>query len=54
VHVWPKNSQGAALVTNQRLLESDLTPLAFLSVDNRLNDAAAAEGLTPQNLNDHP
>ena len=42
-----------ALVTNQRLLANNLAPLIFLSADNRLNDAASAEGLTVDNPNQH-
>ncbi len=43
-----------AIVTNQRLLANNLAPLTFLSADDRLNDAASAEGLTVDNPNHHP
>lgn len=43
-----------AVVANQRLVDNDLGPLVFLSSDDRLNDAASAEGLTVDNPNHHP
>jgi len=43
-----------AVVTNQRLLANNLVPLIFLSADNRLNNAASAEGLAVDNPNHHP
>lgn len=43
-----------AVVANQRLVDNDLAPLIFLSSDDRLNDAASAEGLTVDNPNHHP
>ena len=43
-----------ALVANQRLIDGGLTPLIFLSADDRMNDAASAEGLAVDNPNDHP
>jgi predicted nucleic acid-binding protein len=43
-----------AMVTNQQLLANNLAPLIFLSVDERLNQAAAAKGLAVVNPNDHP
>ncbi len=43
-----------ALVSNRHLLANDLPPLAFLSADDRLNQAASAEGLTIDNPNTHP
>ena len=44
----------AALVANRHLLADGLTPLIFLSADDRLNDAASAEGLAVDNPNQHP
>lgn len=41
----------SALETNEHLLETDLPPLTFVSADERLLNAAAAEGLTTANLN---
>lgn len=38
---------------NQRLVEAGEPALTFLSADDRLNDAAAAEGLMVDNPNDH-
>lgn len=43
-----------AVVANQRLVDSDLAPLIFLSSDDRLNDAASAQGLVVDNPNQHP
>ena len=43
-----------ALVAKQRLIDGGLTPLIFLSADDRMNDAASAEGLAVDNPNDHP
>jgi predicted nucleic acid-binding protein len=43
-----------AIISNQQLLANGLTPLTFLSADDRLNNAAAAEGLGVDNPNDHP
>jgi predicted nucleic acid-binding protein len=43
-----------AVVANQRLVDNNLPPLIFLSSDDRLNDAASAEGLTVDNPNHHP
>jgi len=43
-----------ALSINQRLVETEESVLTFLSADDRLNDAAAAEGLAVDNPNDHP
>ncbi|WP_423223682.1 type II toxin-antitoxin system VapC family toxin [Candidatus Amarolinea aalborgensis] len=43
-----------AVVSNRHLLANDLAPLAFLSADDRLNQAASAEGLTVDNPNTHP
>jgi predicted nucleic acid-binding protein len=43
-----------AVVANQRLVDSNLAPLVFLSSDDRLNDAASAEGLRVDNPNRHP
>jgi len=42
-----------AVVTNQRLLANNLVPLTFLSADDRLNNAASAEGLAVDNPNHH-
>jgi len=42
-----------AMVVNQQLLANNFAPLTFLSADNRLNEAAAAEGLVVDNPNDH-
>ena len=44
----------AAVVANQQLLAHGFAPLIFLSADDRLNAAAAAEGLAVDNPNDHP
>jgi len=44
----------AAVVANQQLLANNLAPLIFLSADERLNNAASAEGLTVDNPNHHP
>ena len=44
----------AAMVSKQALLADDLPPLVFLSADDRLNRAAAAEGLAVDNPNSHP
>ncbi len=43
-----------AVVANHQLLANNLTPLTFLSADDRLNDAAYAEGLMMDNPNHHP
>jgi len=43
-----------ALAAQQSLQQHDLTPLIFLSADDRLNEAASAEGLTVDNPNRHP
>jgi predicted nucleic acid-binding protein len=43
-----------AVVANQQLLANNLSPLIFLSADDRLNDAAYAEGLMVDNPNHHP
>jgi predicted nucleic acid-binding protein len=43
-----------AVVANQRLVGSNLAPLVFLSSDDRLNEAASAEGLAVDNPNHHP
>jgi predicted nucleic acid-binding protein len=43
----------AAVVTNRHLLADGLAPLAFLSADDRLNDAALAEGIAVDNPNRH-
>ena len=42
-----------AVVANRRLLGERLAPLTFLSADDRLNDAASAEGITVDNPNRH-
>jgi predicted nucleic acid-binding protein len=42
-----------AVFANQRLVDHDLAPLIFLSSDDRLNDAASAEGLAVDNPNHH-
>jgi len=42
-----------AVITNQRLVDYDLAPLIFLSADDRLNEAASAEGLAVDNPNHH-
>jgi len=44
----------SALIANQVLQAASLTPLVFLSADDRLNKAAASEGLTVDNPNTHP
>lgn len=43
----------AALIVNQQLRASQLSPLVFLCADGRLLAAAAAEGLAVDNPNDH-
>ena len=43
----------AAVVANRHLLADGLAPLTFLSADDRLNDAASAEGLAVDNPNQH-
>jgi uncharacterized protein len=43
-----------AVVVNRRLVGSNLAPLIFLSSDDRLNQAASAEGLAVDNPNHHP
>jgi predicted nucleic acid-binding protein len=43
-----------ALSVNRWLVEAGEQALMFLSADDRLNDAAAAEGLAVDNPNDHP
>jgi len=43
----------AAVVANRHLLADGLAPLTFLSADDRLNDAASAEGLAVDNPNRH-
>jgi len=42
-----------ALTVQQSLQRRGLPALTFLSADNRLNDAASAEGLTVDNPNEH-
>jgi len=42
-----------ALTVNEWLLANDLSPLTFMSADDRLLAAAAAEGLAVDNPNDH-
>lgn len=44
----------AAVASNRALLADDLAPLVFVSADDRLNQAASAEGLTVDNPNAHP
>lgn len=44
----------AALETQTKRAVRGLPPLTLLSADNDLNDAAAAEGLTVDNPNNHP
>lgn len=43
----------AAVVANRHLLADGLAPLIFLSADDRLNNAASAEGLAVGNPNQH-
>ncbi len=43
----------SALLVNQILQSAHLPSLIFLSADDRLNKAAAAEGLSVDNPNDH-
>ena len=43
----------AASTAHRQLLAEGLSPLTFLSADNRLNDAAAAEGIAVDNPNHH-
>lgn len=43
-----------ALTVQQSLQRRGLSPLVFLSADDRLNRAAKAEGLAVDNPNDHP
>jgi len=44
----------SALAANRALQSADVTPLIFLSADDRLNAAAVAEGLAVDNPNHHP
>ena len=39
----------SALIANQTLVAQNLSPVIFISADNRLNDAAIAEGLEVKN-----
>ena len=43
----------AAIVANRHLLADGLSSLEFLSADDRLNEAAAAEGIVVDNPNFH-
>ena len=43
-----------ALIVHRLLQAGDESGLVFLCADNRLNAAAAAEGLAVDNPNDHP
>jgi predicted nucleic acid-binding protein len=43
----------AASVSNRQLLAEGLSPLVFLSADERLNEAASAEGIAVDNPNHH-
>ena len=43
----------AAVIANSLLLADGLAPLIFLSADDRLNDAASAEGLAIDNPSQH-
>ncbi len=43
-----------ALTANRKLLASGATDLVFLCADDRLLQAAVAEGLAVDNPNDHP
>jgi predicted nucleic acid-binding protein len=42
-----------ALAAQQSFQQRGLTPLTFLSADDRLNEAASAEGLAVDNPNRH-
>ncbi|MBM3144380.1 MAG: type II toxin-antitoxin system VapC family toxin [Chloroflexi bacterium] len=44
----------AALELNQSYISQQLAPIAFVSADENLNQAACAEGLTTDNPNAHP
>jgi len=44
----------AALDTNRQLMNARRPGLVFLCADDRLLQAAAAEGLAVDNPNDHP
>jgi predicted nucleic acid-binding protein len=44
----------AAVVSNRQLLANNLASLVFISADDRLNQAASAEGLAVDNPNSHP
>ena len=44
----------AAVALNQSLMDASLPPLTFVSADDRLSAAAAAEGLRCENPNTHP
>jgi len=44
----------SALIANRALLSAYLTPLTFVSADDRLNAVAADEGLAVDNPNLHP
>jgi len=54
LHAYDAVQLASALVANQALQAARLTPLVFLSADNRLNAAATAEGLIVDNPNAHP
>ena len=43
-----------AVVSNHTFLANELAPLIFVSADDRLNQAASAEGLAVDNPNAHP
>ncbi len=44
----------SALESNARLVAAGLSPLIFVSADNRLLEAATAEGLATDDPNTHP
>jgi hypothetical protein len=43
-----------ALIANEQLLTNNLSPLTFLSADQRLNEVAVVEGLAVDNPNHYP
>ncbi|MCH8290681.1 type II toxin-antitoxin system VapC family toxin [Candidatus Poribacteria bacterium] len=58
IHVYPLRGFDAvqlatALILEDNLKRSDLAGITFVCADKDLCDAARAEGLTPENPNDH-
>jgi predicted nucleic acid-binding protein len=44
LHAYDAVHLATAAVANQRLIDSGIAPLTFLSADDRLNDVASAHG----------